>query len=159
MTDGLDPAKRAELEYKARLDSALEQYKGHIAWQAKSFEATIAYGQSAVRGALLINGAGAIALIGFLGRTGATAGTGKGDPGTAMQAFIVGIVCSVMAAAASYLSQSAYTAAGAWHDGSRKRKLWNRVGTAFTIAASMLVLGSVAMFTAGCWSALPIIRP
>ena len=131
----------AQLEhYKVQLnDWANSQQRAHE-WNLEMLRSVITTGQSAVKSALLINGAAAVALLAFIGNIWSSP-TGPhtiaGIP-CAMAYYVIGVLVAAVAAGFTYLSQAGY--------GSGFGNASRVVGVAAHIGAVSCVVASYVMF-------------
>jgi MFS family permease len=88
------------------------------------FKSVYAYGQSAVRTLLILNGAAALALLAFVGKTaadGAVAIAAAMVP--ALWCFFGGAACAGIVSALSYIAQIGYLAES-WEEQKRPHRAW-----------------------------------
>jgi hypothetical protein len=110
--------EKARIDLKLSADRKLEEYKATAAldlakanarWAAfvASFRATIDYGLGALRGALILNGAAAIALLSFAG----SKGSGSVTPSLiiGLSLFGLGALLSVLGHGFGFFAQSNFT--------------------------------------------------
>lgn len=134
-------------DHEARNASSLEQYKASCASQQISFKGVLDYAASAIRGALLLNGAGAIALMTFMG-SGRSTEWHATTLAPALATFAVGAIGAVLSAAASYFSQSFFL----WAEASKRKRLL-ATGLVFQAVGVACFGASIGYFSFGLWRA------
>jgi hypothetical protein len=140
MNSDQELARAIALEkFKFDRSRELEDYKAIEARHQISFKATLDFGTMACRSALLINGAGAIALMTFIGHQGEMIA----PLSRALACFALGSGLAVLAMAATYLAQAFFTPNGV--NGSPLQ----RTGYVFQGLAILSFIGSAVLFFRG----------
>lgn len=103
---------RAEREHRNRqMDWHYEEKRIEWAKQELSWRATIDFAHSAIKGALLLNGAAAIALMAFLGSAAAKEREVYGWAACSLLLFAIGTFFAVISGGVAYFAQKRYTEA------------------------------------------------
>jgi len=131
-----------ELEFEKQL----EHYKASQVFHQISVKGTLDYAASAIRGALLLNGAGAVALMTFMGSSRSTE-SHAATLSLALATFSIGAVFSVLSAGASYFSQAFFTLAMS------KGKQLSVAGLACQGFGVLFFALSLTYFSFGLWRA------
>jgi hypothetical protein len=136
--------ERQLAHYKATVDSNLEAWKATEATQRTSFKAALDFGQNASKGTFLLNGAGALALLAFMGSNGATEPLRRALA-AALATFASGAMAAVLCMGFAYVAQGLFTM------GTRRgfRSWWFIAGTFFQVSAVAVGITSVCLFFAG----------
>jgi hypothetical protein len=133
--------ERQLLHYKSTLDSNLEAWK---ATQLAGFKATLDFGRGASKGVFLLNVAGALALLAFMGSSKATE-QHLAALATSLAAYATGAMCAVLCMGLAYVAQALFTMGT--RKGYRSRWFWG--GTAFQLGAAAISVASVCLFFTG----------
>ena len=131
----------AQLEhYKAKLNAWVSSHQQAHEWNLEMLRSVITTGQSALKSALLINGAAAVALLAFIGNVWSSPKgpqTIAGIP-SAMSYYVIGVLVAAVAAGFTYLSQAGY--------GSEFGKASRVIGVAGHIGAVSCAVASYVLF-------------
>ncbi len=133
----------------------MEVFKANNAIAIESFRSTVEAGLSALKSALIINGAAAIALLAFIGNLSRNGDVNNGvlsGIGYALMIFVLGTGFAGTATGVRYLSQHSYDNA-LNDDIAEKKSCWKNVGHGFNIVSIFLALLSFASFFYGGWLA------
>ena len=129
--------------FKATHQSNLAHYTAQNQAALEMLRTVINAGQAALRSSMLVNGGGAVAVLGFL----SNAWT-KGVPSAVLRdlpasllVFASGVLAGALASGVTYLSQEAFASGQ------------QRVGTGLRALAIALVVGSYVLFAWGAWEA------
>lgn len=127
--------------YKATQESNLAHYKATIDTRLEISRSVTQAGQAALKSSILINGGGAFALLAFLGHIWNTHPSGGMVSGlsSSLMAFAFGVLIAAMASGTTYLAGLSWG-----HD-------WKKTGYSFNIISILLVIGSLFLFTIGCY--------
>lgn len=134
-------------EYRAELSAWVASNQHQHEGQMEMLRATISVGQSALKSALLINGGAAVALLAFIGKIWGNAESVETIDALASSliCFVIGVLSTAMAGAATYFSQAGYAS----QFGPNKDWLGNR-GRLFAV---LFVFGGYILFGVGAWLA------
>lgn len=160
--DRLQETVASSPEGVALSEAALEEHKANLlAWASSSqqrheadlemLRAVITAGQSALKGALIINGGAAVALLAFIGKIWGNSDTQPtlAALSFALLSYVFGVLSAAMAAGATYFSQAGYASGfGRFSD---------RIGRIGHIAAIGFVFGAYYLFAQGSWKAFAAI--
>jgi hypothetical protein len=134
------------VHYKATIDSGLEAWKATEATHLTSFKATLDFGQSATKASFLLNGAGALALLAFMGSNRAPEHQHLLPVlAAALATFAAGAMAAVLCMGCAYVAQALFTMAA--RKGYRSRWFW--AGTFFQGLGLAVGIVSVWVFFAG----------
>lgn len=125
-------------------EKQLEHYKATQIFHQISVKGTLDYAASAIRGALLLNGAGAIALMTFIGSHLSTEWQAA-TLSLSLATFAIGAAFAVLSAGASYFSQAFFSWAMS------KAKTVSAWGLAFQGIGVLCYAASLASFSLGLW--------
>ena len=131
--------------YRGQLAADLEHYRGVNAHNLEMLRATISTGQSALRSALLINGAAAVAVLAFLGNAWAKDAPRQTLAGGAygLSLFVWGVLAAATAIGATYVSQAGF--------GDEFGRYSQKIGALGRGLAILLVVASYALFSCAAW--------
>lgn len=135
--------------YKDRLERDRNAASHWEAVQLVGYKGILTFAIGATRGALILNGAGAIALMTFIGSARATEWQSS-MLAAALATFAIGALFAVLCGGASYISQSFFTAMAA------QRQLSSRMGTSFQCIGLAFFVSSVFYFVLGLWRAAKV---
>ena len=110
--DASESATDSRARFKAQHDSNLAEYRSKIEVALENQRTTVQSGHYALRTAILMNGAAAVALLAFLGSAWSAAGTAPQNLANfpvAMLVFVVGVLAAAIATGTNYVA--AYSAA------------------------------------------------
>jgi hypothetical protein len=158
----LQEAADSSPEGVALSEAALEEHKANLsAWVSSSqyrhevnlemLRAVITVGQSALKGALIINGGAAVTLLAFIGKIWGSTDT---QPtlvalSFALLSYVFGVLSAAMAAGATYFSQAGYADEFGSHS--------HTIGRVGHIAAICFVFCAYILFAVGSWKAFSAI--
>jgi len=130
----------AQLEhYKAKLNAWVSSHQQAHEWNLEMLRSVITTGQSALKSALLINGAAAVALLAFIGKVWPSSKDQTiADISGAMAYYVIGVLVAAVAAGFTYLSQAGY--------GREFGKASRFIGVAGHIGALICVVASYVFF-------------
>ena len=136
----------AQLEhYKVQLNEWANSQQHAHEWNLEMLRSVITTGQSALKSALLINGAAAVALLAFIGNV-LSSKQGSvliaGIP-CAMGYYVVGVLVAAMAAGFTYLSQAGY--GGEFGKPSRIIGVIGHFGAVSCVVASYVLFGYASL--------------
>ncbi len=96
-------------EWRAKIESNLAEFDAKTRFQIENYRASWAAGGAAMKAAMLINGAAAIALLAFLGNLSVREGNFAGtlQMSSALLWFSIGVVVSALAPGMAYLASLA----------------------------------------------------
>lgn len=110
-------------------------------WNVEQFRQVIALGQSAMKAGVVINGGAAVALLAFIGHMAAEAQAFRVLPfANSLWWFVMGVLASGVAFAASYVSQLGYAGKEGWP---------HRAGYAFHVLAALGGVFALVAFLMG----------
>ncbi|GHA85507.1 hypothetical protein [Modicisalibacter luteus] len=149
--EGIALGEAALEEYKANLSSWVSSSQQRHEMDLEMLRAIITVGQSALKGALLINGGAAVALLAFIGKIWGNTDT---QPtlialSAALLSYVFGVLSAAMAAGATYFAQAGYA--------NEFGRFSQGVGRAGHIAAIGFVFGAYYLFAQGSWMAFKAI--
>jgi hypothetical protein len=135
-------------KYRAELQHWVEQHKALEAFNIEMFRAVVAYGQSALKSAMLINGGAGVALLAFIGHVWEKDLAPEIVRGLtwSLFLFISGVLASAVAAGTTYLSQHFWASD------------WQRTGHAINYITIVLVGMSYLAFAIGGYEAYSAFR-
>lgn len=136
----------AQLEhYKAQLSAWVGSQQQVHEWNLEMLRSVITSGQSALKSALLINGAAAVALLALMGNVLAAKDGIKTIAGipAALSYYVGGVLVAALAAGFTYLSQAGY--GGEFGKASRKVGRAGHVGAVLNVVASYILFGYASL--------------
>jgi len=133
-------------KFQADNERWLKDYEIQNNHSIEMFRSVITTGQSALKGSMVINGGGAMALLAFIGNVFHDIKIEKLDSSLAWPVliFCVGILFSALASGTTYLTQFLY------------QLEWLKTGKAFHLSTVLLVLCSYAAFGFACYTVFRI---
>ena len=142
--DASESAANSRARFKAQHDSNLAEYRSKIEVALEERRTTVQSGHYALRTAILINGAAAVALLAFLGSAWSPTGTAAqklANFPVAMLVFVVGVLAAAIATGSNYVA--AYSAARAFR---RTFYLINSISIALVIVSyiAFIIGGTLA---------------
>lgn len=136
----------AKLEhYKAQLNAWVSSYQQVHEWNLEMLRAVITTGQSALKSALLINGAAAVALLAFIGNIWSSSKNPQTIAGipSAMIYYVIGVLVTAVAAGFTYLSQAGY--GKEFGKASRIIGVSGHIGAVSCVVASYILFGYASL--------------
>lgn len=132
-------------EFTAANERNIATYNAEVSSNLEMFRSVILAGQSALKGALLINGGAAIAVLAFIGNL-AAKGSGHEEMidlfSLPLFLFTLGVLCGAVSFGTTYMSQFCY---------SREKTLW--IGHVFQVITISTVIAAYCLFFTGSYSA------
>ena len=129
-----------------------------------SFNAIVNYSLVSMRGAFLLNGGGAVALLAFMADSERAKCVDLSEP---LLLFVFGAVLSVLIASVSYIGQTLFTlqARANWNLEIEKKeeyknaeRAWGAGGLVCQLVGSLLVLAALVCFWEGCTAAYSLLK-
>jgi len=149
---------KRDLEWKDHIDSKYGQF------YSDSSNAVISYGLAAIRGAFMLNGGGAVALLAFMAQSSKAQHFDLSSP---LRLFVFGAILAALTASVSYLSQSFISEkiAHDWNnavipssESERASWSWGTFGRVCQLIACALVVISYVCFWEGIDQAYSLLK-
>jgi hypothetical protein len=151
-------------EWRGKFDRHCHMDGKHGRFHDTSFNAVISYSLAAIRGTVLLNGGGAVALLAFMAEFSKAQCVDLSGP---LRLFVFGAVLAVLSAGTSYIGQTFFTfnAGSSWlnavapsKEAENKAFAWGAGGIVCQVVGMALVAAAIVCFWEGCHQAFELLQ-